>query len=167
MPETPLGIPYPDAAGHTRLWEHLQGQADAVDDLIAVGTLELAGPAVFNAVSTNPGTIVTGQLEVRAGLPLFVHFSAWLQVASGWASPRCGVAYGGPFARSADASASLYIQNSAADSSYVTASRLHVVVPPTSGSQTITLAGWKSSTGTSPNVNYTRLVAWQNGASPA
>lgn len=31
MPDTPNGLTYPDSAGHTRLWEHIQALAEDVD----------------------------------------------------------------------------------------------------------------------------------------
>jgi hypothetical protein len=34
MPQTPLGLTYPDSDGHTRLWEHLQTLADDTNDLV-------------------------------------------------------------------------------------------------------------------------------------
>lgn len=35
MPNTPRGLVYPDAGGHTRLWEHLQTLAETTDGALA------------------------------------------------------------------------------------------------------------------------------------
>lgn len=34
MPQTTQGLTYPDSAGHTRLWEHIQQLAEDVDALV-------------------------------------------------------------------------------------------------------------------------------------
>lgn len=44
MPQTPLGLVYPDSAGHTRLWEHLQALAESIDaavPFVQSGTVSL------------------------------------------------------------------------------------------------------------------------------
>lgn len=46
MPSTSLGIPYPDSTGHTRMWEHLQNLAAAVNGLF------LARPKIMTGVAT-------------------------------------------------------------------------------------------------------------------
>ena len=48
MGETPTyGLPYPDAAAHTRTWEHWQAQAEAIDALlpkiVQAGTVTITG----------------------------------------------------------------------------------------------------------------------------
>lgn len=56
MPTTPRGLTYPDSAGHTRLWEHLQTLAGDVEDALnrPVPMCRMAGVAdVVSTTGTN------------------------------------------------------------------------------------------------------------------
>lgn len=71
MPTTPKGLPYPSSSDHTRLWEHFQALAEAIDaiipmrvwtsDDIAVNITNSAGAAEVTfppGLFTQPPTVV-------------------------------------------------------------------------------------------------------------
>ena len=58
MPDTTLGITYPDAAAHTRIWEHMQALAEDVDGLLAA-IPKVAGGLVTASGSSNGQAFVT------------------------------------------------------------------------------------------------------------
>jgi len=75
MPTTERGLTYPDATGHTRLWEHIQALADsaeaALDALDPAWTnLALAGPTyVARTGYLVPAYRVIGnKVELRGGI---------------------------------------------------------------------------------------------------
>lgn len=64
MPETSLGLRYPAATGHGRMWEHLQDLAEDVDDTIAARGLLSTNSSTVNTSTTSSATAVAGSTVV-------------------------------------------------------------------------------------------------------
>lgn len=74
---TPLGITYPEAGDHTRLWEHLQTLAEDVDDLLTAvrapdrSIIERSGISIAN----NTAVAMSGGWAPATGHSLGTSFS--------------------------------------------------------------------------------------------
>lgn len=72
MPQTPLGLTYPDDQGHTRLWEHFQTLAESVDALFATYEQTVSSPWAYSYPIRyfRIGTVcwVQGELRHTSGL---------------------------------------------------------------------------------------------------
>ena len=92
MPQTPLGLTYPDDQGHTRLWEHFQTLATDVDpyetwgryDSAAIGWEVAAGWSTDYAEGFRQGAwrIVSAQVtRTGANITLFLLPGGLLYIA--------------------------------------------------------------------------------------
>jgi hypothetical protein len=70
MPTTPTGIVYPDSAGHTRMWDHLQALADSTHDAISGdGWVDYPGAEIRDAAGAGPapGTSIAWAKFLKIG----------------------------------------------------------------------------------------------------
>lgn len=71
MPNTGLGITYPDSSGHTRLWEHLQTLAQTAD-----AAVQLSTPRGYSIIQPGNSASMTTSAVDLAGLTVDVPTTA-------------------------------------------------------------------------------------------